>query len=202
MPRGTLVSIHHRRRLLLRRVELWPCDIDHEHDVTDLTIIGFLDFYAAFNQKMAGNNCYKFKNYKAAMAHYHVMAEYLQMDLEHNILSIDKVIQTSNIQSRVDNLRMAGFKNATNVYIMLEDWGKCIEKCDFILTINPYDGKTMYRRGVANRKLGKFDEALQDILNAMNNPSKWGHPNDQRLMQRQLALLRNKDKTSSAYRAR
>jgi len=69
-------------------------------------------------------------------------------------------------------LRISLYSNSAACQLQQEDWLGCIESAEKVLTIQGKNLKALYRRGVANARLGHLTKAKEDLLYVAKNDLK------------------------------
>ena len=133
------------------------------------------DYEEAVKLKTKGNEAFKKKEYKNALKYYSSIIIHLGMNSRMNISQItnkngkaNPYLRSSrtNIQKKIDDLRLICFNNMAAVYLKQEKYENVIEKASRVLDDDYYNKKALFRRGMAYRKLGKLDQARNDLLEA------------------------------------
>jgi tetratricopeptide (TPR) repeat protein len=101
--------------------------------------------------KDAGNTKFKERKYKDAVSIYKLAMNDLK-----------------NIKGdEADKLRVILYQNSATSMNYLGDHLDAIENCDRAIAINPKSWKAFFQRGLAHSKLQNFDEAVNDIKEAI-----------------------------------
>jgi len=80
---------------------------------------------------------------------------------------------TSDIPtSDVRELRISLYLNMAACQLQQENWPECIESTEKVLTIQGKNLKALYRRGVANARLGRLTKAKEDLTYVAKNDLK------------------------------
>lgn len=101
----------------------------------------------ATNFKNQGNDCYKAKNYKAAI-------DYYTKGLE--------------IECGIDSINSALYLNRAACNLELKNYRKCIEDCKKVLMIDEKSIKACFRSGRAFFLVGRYEEAKQILEYGLN----------------------------------
>ena len=133
------------------------------------------DYEEAVKLKTKGNEAFKKKEYQNALKYYSSIILHLGMNSRMNISQITNKTGRANpyqkssatkIQKKIDELRLICFNNMAAVYLKQEKYENVIEKAGRVLDDDVNNKKALFRRGMAYRKLGKLNQARDDLLNA------------------------------------
>lgn len=133
------------------------------------------DYDQAMILKNKGNDAFKKQDYENALKYYSQILIHLGMNSRMSINQITnknavenpyKKSSRSILQKKTDDLRLVAFNNMAAVYLKLEKYEQVIEKTSRVIDDDENNKKALFRRGMAHRKLGKLDEARDDLLAA------------------------------------
>ena len=148
----------------------------HEHWRTKLEEAGRL--------KEKGNEFFKEAEYSASAKEYleamqvlWTAADELSKLLTSTTVTPEEAVHLSRVQVDVDSLRVSLLLNQALVALKTEDFLAVIVHCSQVLAFQPANVKALFRRGVAKVRLGRTDEAKEDLqkvvlLDPMNRDAK------------------------------
>lgn len=128
---------------------------DHPYD---MVAIGHLDFWAALNSKLEGNEYYQKRSLDHALSCFIRMQKHLGL-IDSKFVSFKYPM----MREKMDKYALISLKNISEIYRVTQKYDECVALCDEVLSRLPTDIKSLFRRGWSYRKLGKLDLALNDF---------------------------------------
>lgn len=77
-------------------------------------------------------------------------------------------VVASNMLREVHHLRLTSFLNLSQCELKMDDFSSAIGSARNALELDPGNCKALYRRGVAQLRQGKLEEAKADLLKALS----------------------------------
>ena len=133
----------------------------------------------------------KHKNYSKAVAKYEEAAGY----------AVGEGISGNDVTEEERPLYVSCWSNAAMCYIKLKDWPEAVRACNQVLEIDDEQKaniKALYRRGLANTKMGLLKEAKADLMAAYKIDAK-NKDVRQALAALKAASAESKKKEKAAY---
>jgi len=103
--------------------------------------------------RVNGNHKFKEKNYHAALTMYMQGCVGFEMYCATN----------DQDQQLLDEVHIQVRKNTAGAAIKTRDYTLCIYSCDEVLKLQPSDTKSLYRRALANWRLGEIEKSSMDL---------------------------------------
>jgi len=103
--------------------------------------------------RINGNHKFKEKNYHAALTMYMQGCVGFEMYCATN----------DQDQQLLDEVHIQVRKNTAGAAIKTRDYTLCIYSCDEVLKLQPSDTKSLYRRALANWRLGEIEKSSMDL---------------------------------------
>ena len=103
--------------------------------------------------RLNGNHKFKEKNYHAALTMYMQACVGFEMYCATN----------DQDQRLLDEVHIQVRKNTSGAALKTRDYTLCIFSCDKVLELQPGDTKSLYRRALANWRLGEIEVACADL---------------------------------------
>jgi len=103
--------------------------------------------------RINGNHKFKMKEYKAALMMYMQGCVGFEMYCATN----------DQDQKLLDDVHIQVRKNTAGAAIKTRDYSICIYSCGKVLDLQPGDTKSLYRRALANLRLGEIEKASTDL---------------------------------------
>jgi tetratricopeptide (TPR) repeat protein len=103
------------------------------------------------------------KEYEQAMGQLWSSAQELSKTLSSGALSPEDAVNLSRVQVDLDALRLSLLLNLALVALKTEDMAAVIGHCSAVLAFQPTNVKALFRRGVAKARLGRAEEAKEDL---------------------------------------
>ena len=109
--------------------------------------------------KAAGNASFKAADFAAAAPKYESAAKLVDS-------VIDKKVLSGADKKAVEELKEACYLNLANCNLKLQDWDTAVAVCSSVLERGP-NRKALFRRGDALHRLGKLEDARDDLEKAV-----------------------------------
>ena len=139
-------------------------NLDDEY-LYDMTVIGYLDLYSAYECKQKGNEALMNKDEDLALNYYANMGMHLGDDVENNELYIDaKYLKFE--QDAIHGLKLTAFTNSADAYLRKEEYSKAIKASSMVLGFDEDNIAALILRGIAYRKTERFRIACKDLMGA------------------------------------
>ena len=157
-------------------------DGDHKYD---MTVIGYLDLFAAFDCKCKGNKEFFSGHWENSLMHYSNMGKHVGADLENNVAVIDENMQYFIAEKAMfDKYKVIAFNNSAGSYLkmrkkekkkkkrageemkqrMLEK--KAFDKASVVLKIDSTNQKALLRLATCYLEWEELDAAKDCLIRA------------------------------------
>lgn len=157
------------------------------------------EFDDGFKLKETGNEAFKKGDFKTALKNYTRILMHIGMNPCMNVQAMmgnkpDPNQAKDPIQVKTDALRLTAFNNIAMVHAKHGKWEECKNFCDRVLKHEENNTKALYRRGMANRKLGLFALARKDYDNVKSMLDKAGKSDP--ALEKEMKMLKKNEKDS------
>ncbi len=96
----------------------------------------------------------KLKHYSNAVVYYnHILKDCTEL------INEGLITEAEDMKVLIQDLQVPAYKNVALCYLKSNRPARCLEYCEKVLEIEPNNVKILYRAGMANYELGKFEEA-------------------------------------------
>ena len=152
-----------------------------------------------------GRSIFKAKNYKNALKNYSRVFGYTGLNTSINLNAMftgaDPPTKRSksdgnepNLEDQLSKLRITTFSNIAACYLKMENYEKCIEKCNRVLECDADNVKAIFRRGRAYLALKDDFNAAKDLEKAQQ-----AMPDDKLVQYFMKKLKKMQKKQSKSY---
>eukprot|EP01084_Bolivina_argentea_P266713 452511_1 len=168
------------------------CSVLNTDHLSDVIVFSYSDYYAAKWCKNSGNSYFKQGKYQESLKCYSDMASHLGDDMETNLIQFSEKYIPNEKYDSIQFLKLVSFNNTAQVYLVLKDYEKAIEKASVVLGVDSGNKKALFRRALAYRRNGQFKEAKDDLvtLNSLGTGTDPAYSDQNNKVDRELRILK------------